>query len=53
MDEERGDSELLNKYLELIQDEQVGVLFDKVGKLTPKQLKAVLTVIDAIDKEED
>ena len=53
MKELHGDSELLNKYLELIQDEQVGVLFDKVGKLTPKQLKAVLAVIDAIYKEEE
>lgn len=47
----KNDPDLLAKYLELVQNDQVGVLFDKVGKLTPKQLKAVLAVIDAIDKE--
>lgn len=43
--------ELLELYKEIVENDQLAILFDKAKKLEPKDLEQVLKIIDTFNKE--
>ena len=47
----KNQPELLELYKEIVENDQLAILFDKAKKLEPKDLEQVLKIIDRFNKE--
>ena len=47
----KNQPELLELYKEIVENDQLAILFDKAKKLEPKDLEQILKIIDTFNKE--